>query len=79
MAEAQGVNVASLFTNGLVEHVVDERSDAALEAKAFCQRLGQAIEYELATLCLEPVTELLPRRLHKYRHLGGLVVSTGAV
>ena len=77
MSEAQGVNVASLYTNGLVEHVVDERSDAALEAKAFCQRLGQAIEYELATLSLAPMTELLPKRLHKYRHLGRLVVSNG--
>lgn len=79
MSEAQGVNVASLYTNGLVDHVVDERSDAALEAKAFCQRLGQAVEYELSTLSSAPVTELLPRRLHKYRHLGGLVVSTSVI
>jgi acetyl-CoA carboxylase alpha subunit len=50
MSESQGVHIASLSANGLVEHVVDERPDAALEAKAFCQRMGQAIEYELATL-----------------------------
>ena len=71
--------MASLYTNGLVDHIVDERSDAALEAKAFCQRLGQAIEYELSTLSSAPVTKLLPRRLHKYRHLGGLVVSTSVI
>ncbi len=29
MSEAQGVNVASLYANGLVEHIVDERPDAA--------------------------------------------------
>lgn len=79
MSEAQGVNVASLYTNGLVEHVVDEGPDAALEAKAFCQRLGQAIEYELASLSLAPVGELLPQRLHKYRHLGRLVVSPSVI
>lgn len=70
MSEAQGVNVASLYANGLVEHIVDERSDAALEGKAFCQRMGQAIEYELAELSSVGMGELLPRRLEKYRRLG---------
>jgi acetyl-CoA carboxylase carboxyl transferase subunit beta len=76
MSEAQGVNVASLYANGLVEHIIDERGigdngDAALEAKAFCQRLGQAIEYELAALSSARIGELLPQRLDKYRNLGG--------
>ena len=70
MSEAQGVNVASLYANGLVEHIVDERSDAALEGRAFCQRMGQAIEYELAELSSAGMGELLPRRLEKYRRLG---------
>jgi acetyl-CoA carboxylase carboxyl transferase subunit beta len=70
MSEAQGVNVASLFANGLVEHIVDERADASREARAFCQRMGQAIEYELASLSAAPISELLPRRLEKYRNLG---------
>jgi acetyl-CoA carboxylase carboxyl transferase beta subunit len=74
MSESQGVNVASLHANGLVEHIVDERPDAALEAKAFCQRMGQAIEYELATLSNAGITELLPQRLAKYRDLGGNLV-----
>ena len=42
------------------------------EAKAFCQRMGQAIEYELATLSNAGLTTLLPQRLAKYRNLGGL-------
>jgi acetyl-CoA carboxylase carboxyl transferase subunit beta len=88
MSEAQGVNVAALYANGLVDHVVDERGcperggadhgealhgDAALEGRAFCQRLGQAIEYELATLSSAGIRELLPRRLEKYRNLGSII------
>lgn len=73
MSEAQGVNVASLHANGLVEHIVDERPDAADEAQAFCRRLGRAIEYELATLASAGVNELLPRRLAKYRNLGSVL------
>ncbi|MBT2597125.1 carboxyl transferase domain-containing protein [Arthrobacter sp. ISL-72] len=74
MSEAQGVNVASLHASGLVEHIVDERGDASLEGKAFCQRMGQAIEYELASLSSAGIHQLLPRRLAKYRDLGGLIV-----
>jgi acyl-CoA carboxylase subunit beta len=70
MSEAQGVNVASLYANGLVEHIVDERTDAALEGRAFCQRLAQAIEYELAELSSADIRGLLPRRLDKYHRLG---------
>lgn len=70
MAEAQGVNVANLYANGIVEHIVDERGDASLEGKEFCQRLGQAIEYELAALASVESAERLPRRFAKYRRLG---------
>lgn len=77
MAEAQGVDVASLHAHGLVEHIVDERGDAALEGQAFCQRLGQAIEYELAQLSSSDMAELLPRRLEKYRNVGSLMDHTG--
>ena len=72
MSEAQGVNVASLYAGGLVDHIVDERGDAAQEGRAFCQRVGQAIEYELATLAGAGITELLARRLAKYRNLGSI-------
>jgi acetyl-CoA carboxylase carboxyl transferase subunit beta len=78
MSEAQGVNVASLYANGLVDHIVDERSDAALEGKAFCHRMGQAIEYELAALSSTGISERLPERLRKYRNLGSLVGRTGS-
>lgn len=70
ISEAQGVNVASLYANGLVEHIVDERPDAALEGKAFCQRMGEAIEYELASLSPVGIGELLAHRLAKYHRMG---------
>jgi acetyl-CoA carboxylase beta subunit/acetyl-CoA carboxylase alpha subunit len=72
MAQAQGVNVASLYANGLVDHIVDERPDASLEAREFCVRLAQAIEYELATAAAVPVPELVASRTRKYRNLGGV-------
>jgi acetyl-CoA carboxylase carboxyl transferase subunit beta len=76
MSEAQGVNVANLHAHGMVEHIVDERPDAALESGVFCQRMAQAIEYELATLDAAGTTELLPQRLAKYRRLGKIVAGS---
>lgn len=70
MSEAQGVNVASLFANGIVDHIVDERPDAAEEGRAFCQRMASAIEYELSTLSSVSIDELLPRRVSKFRAMG---------
>lgn len=70
ISEAQGVNVAALYANGLVDHIVDERTDAALEGRAFCRRPGEAIEYELASLSPVGIEELLTRRLAKYHRLG---------
>lgn len=70
MSEAQGVNVAALYANGIVDHIVDERPDAAEEGRAFCRRLAGAIEYELSALAAVPVEELLPLRVARYHSLG---------
>ena len=70
MAQKQGVNVAALYGNGIVDHIVDERPDAAAEQRAFCRRMGQAIEYELSSLSAIAVDELLPSRMVKYQRLG---------
>lgn len=70
MAQAQGVNVAALYANGVVDHVVDERDDAADEAKDFCRRMGAAIEYELSSLSALSIGQRLPQRTQKYRNLG---------
>ena len=76
LSEAQGVNVASLHANGLVDHIVDERDDAAGEAKAFCLRMGAAIEYELSTLAGASIDDLLIGRTTKYRDLGPRLAAT---
>ncbi|WP_307431923.1 carboxyl transferase domain-containing protein [Pseudarthrobacter defluvii] len=70
MAQAQGVNVAALYANGLVDHIVDERGDASLEPRGFCSRMAQAIEYELASVAGVPVAELVASRAHKFANLG---------
>ncbi|TDL36808.1 carboxyl transferase domain-containing protein [Arthrobacter nitrophenolicus] len=70
MAQAQGVNVASLYANGLVDHIVDERHDASLEPREFCVRMARAIEYELAAVAGVPVPELVVARAAKYGSLG---------
>ena len=70
MAEAQGVNVAALYANGLVDHIVDERGDASLEPRGFCTRMAQAIEFELASVAGVPVPDLLAVRVRKFANLG---------
>lgn len=70
MSAAQGINVAGLCADGLVDHVVDERPDAALEARPFSTRLAAAIEYELFVLAAIPVEDLLQARVLKFRTMG---------
>lgn len=70
MAQAQGVNIAALYANGLVDHIVDERADASLEPREFCVRMAQAIEYELASVAGVPVPELVAARAGKFATLG---------
>jgi acetyl-CoA carboxylase beta subunit/acetyl-CoA carboxylase alpha subunit len=72
MSASQGVNVAALYSNGLIDHIVDERDDAAREPRAFCQRMAQAIEYELSSLSSTDINGLLAGRFRKYRELGGV-------
>lgn len=71
MAEAQGVKVGSLVARGVVDHVVDERPDAAVEGRAFCNRMATAIEYELARVRTLPAADRLERRAGKYRASAG--------
>lgn len=70
IAAAQGVNVGSLQRIGLVDHIVDERDDAADEARAFCRRLGRAIEYELQRAAELPAAGRTDRRAEKFSRLG---------
>jgi acetyl-CoA carboxylase carboxyl transferase subunit beta len=70
MSEAQGINVAALCADGLVDHVVDERPDAAGEARPFTERMAAAIEHELATLATIPLDQLMSARVAKFRAMG---------
>lgn len=70
MSAAQGIHVAALHADGLIDHIVDERPDAALEGREFCERMALAIEYELGALAAIPLAELLPARVAKFRTMG---------
>lgn len=70
IAQAQGVHVGSLHRIGLVDHIVDERPDAAAEPRDFCRRMARAIEYELAVAAGIPEEDRLQRRWDKFRALG---------
>ena len=66
VAAAQRVSVAALHQWGIVDHLVDERPDAALESADFCQRLGQAIEYELSSLAFKPAQDFPAQRVRRF-------------
>ncbi|HKU35039.1 MAG TPA: carboxyl transferase domain-containing protein [Paenarthrobacter sp.] len=50
LAESQGITAAALAGRGVVDVVVEERPDAALESDAFCRRLREVIAVELQGL-----------------------------
>ena len=70
MAEHQGISASALHRHGVVDHLVDERPDAALEPAEFSRRLAAAIAWELASLRSQPRQAMLARRLTKYHRLG---------
>lgn len=50
LADEQGVRSADLLEAGIVDEIVPEVPDAADEPEAFCRRLGEAIERQLAAV-----------------------------
>ncbi len=70
MAQAQGVRSLDLAANGIVDRIIPELDDAADEPEAFCQRLGLAVQAELAGLLKTPAETRLKTRLERYRALG---------
>lgn len=70
LAAQQGVDSATLRRNGIVDRIVAERPDAAVEAPAFSRRLGDAIAQELATLSLQRPDRRRVLRHERYRRLG---------
>ena len=71
MAAAQGVGSVDLLRHGIVDRVIAERADTD-EAVEFLTRVGRVLEQEIAALLREPIADLLPRRLERYRRLGSV-------
>ena len=70
LAESQRVRSLDLLADGIVDRIVAEHPDAADEPEAFCARMSQTIQHELATLARLDPAERLQARLDRYRGLG---------
>ncbi|WP_305094074.1 carboxyl transferase domain-containing protein [Prescottella sp. R16] len=70
MAAAQGIRSADLLRDGIVDAVIPEHPDAAVEPVDFSRRVGAAIGRELAALRPLPGDDRLGARLARYRTLG---------
>lgn len=70
MAESQGVKARELMRNGIVDRIIAERPDAAVEPQEFARRVAQVLEREIVLLLnMDPVERLNVRR-QRYRRLG---------
>ncbi|MBB5078339.1 carboxyl transferase domain-containing protein [Nonomuraea endophytica] len=69
IAQAQGVRATDLRRNGIVDRVVPELPDAAYEPRAFAERVGRALEYEIATVLRLGPQERKEARRSRYRAL----------
>lgn len=70
LAAMQRVRSLDLLEDGIVDRIVAEHPDAADEPEAFCVRMSQAIQHELAMLARTPHDERYRARLDRYRRLG---------
>jgi acetyl-CoA carboxylase carboxyl transferase subunit beta len=70
LARDQGVRSLDLLRDGVVDRIVGEHPDASDEPDAFLDRLGEALEYELAELIRADPAARLSARLSRYRRLG---------
>jgi acetyl-CoA carboxylase carboxyl transferase subunit beta len=70
IAQAQRIRATDLRRDGIVDRVVPEVPDAAYEPRQFCERVGRALEYEIANLLeLSPADRFAARRA-RFRNLG---------
>ncbi|NUP81630.1 MAG: acetyl-CoA carboxyl transferase, partial [Nonomuraea sp.] len=70
IAQAQRIRATDLRRDGIVDRVIPELPDAAYEPRQFCERVGRALEHEIAKLREVPPTTRLASRLSRYRTLG---------
>ncbi|MDA0633914.1 acetyl-CoA carboxyl transferase [Nonomuraea sp. MCN248] len=71
IAQAQRVRATDLRRDGIVDRVIPERPDAAYEHRAFAERVGRTLEYEIAMLQRRSPADRKAARLDRYRNLGG--------
>ncbi|MFI7133767.1 carboxyl transferase domain-containing protein [Nonomuraea sp. NPDC050153] len=70
IAQAQHIRATDLRRDGIVDRVIPEVPDAAYEPRQFCERVGRALEYEIANLLeLSPADRFAARRA-RFRNLG---------
>ncbi|GAA3099418.1 hypothetical protein GCM10020001_015000 [Nonomuraea salmonea] len=69
IAQAQRIRATDLRGDGIVDRVVPELPDAAYEPRQFCERVGRALEYEIAGLLRLSPEERLAARHARYRNL----------
>ncbi|MBF8187540.1 acetyl-CoA carboxylase carboxyltransferase subunit alpha/beta [Nonomuraea sp. K274] len=70
IAQAQHVRATDLRRQGIVDRVIPELPDAAYEPRRFCERVGRALEYEIARLLEVPPADRRADRQARYRSLG---------
>ena len=70
MADSQRVRATDLLADGIVDRIVPEYPDAAIEPEAFCRRMTEAIHQELDTLWRADPRARREARLRRYRNLG---------
>jgi acyl-CoA carboxylase subunit beta len=70
IADAQRVSAINLLELGIVDRVVSEPVDPADDPVAFCRRIGQVLQHEIASLMHMADDVRLTARLQKYDRLG---------
>jgi acetyl-CoA carboxylase alpha subunit len=70
MAAAQGVRSADLLVHGIVDRVIPEYPDAAVEPEQFCLRVGAALRDELAALGKVDTDRRLAGRTQRFDRIG---------
>lgn len=70
MAAEQGVRSAELLEQGIIDAVVPEYADAAVEAVPFCRRVGAAVSYELANISDADTAHRLAARVDRFDRIG---------
>ncbi|TDD22138.1 carboxyl transferase domain-containing protein [Nonomuraea diastatica] len=70
IAQAQHIRATDLRRDGIVDRVIPEVPDAAYEPRNFCERVGRALEHEIAQLLRAAPADRLAARQARYRGLG---------